>query len=263
MNNRNIELLTRYASHPLGAEIKSALEAAERFGERASAIKADRNLSAEGQTNAINAQLKSTLRDVRDFGVPLAKMRSRLDEIQATIAKPAFDKVDVAGALARQEIRSALRGMSLADRAALLVGDDADPRFVDAVLEQPPLLSGTPKELYERALTQRLEGLFKAEIAEGEALDTEIAEAEAALTVAKQDLARASGLPQHEFEKVATEVYAKRDAPWLKRTTDIEGNAMVVVVPLKGGAGRIAGPEDLRDGKYYNNLSAYEADRAA
>jgi hypothetical protein len=200
---------------------------------------------------------------VRDFGAPVSEMRSRLDGIQASIKSPAFDKTDVAAALGRQEIRAALRGMSLADRAALLVGDGVDERFVSAVLEQPALLSGTPKELYERALTQHLEGLFKAEIAEGEALDTEIAEAEAALTVAKQDLARVSGLPPHEFDALATQVYSKRNAPWLKRTTDIEGNVTVEVVPLQGGAARIAGPDDLRDGKYYASYEDYQADRAA
>jgi hypothetical protein len=263
MNSRNLELMTRYQSHPLLAEIKSALEAAEKFAEKASAIRADRLLSQEGKTTAIKSQLKAAMRDVRDFGAPVAEMRSRLDAIQASIKRPPVDKSDVAGALARAEVRAAMRGMSLADRAALLVGDDADAGWVDAVLEQHPLLSGTPKELYERALTQRLEGLFKAEIAEGEALDTEIAEAEAALTVAKQDLARSSGLLEHEVGMVETQVYAKRNAPWLKRTTDSEGNVMVVVVPLKGGAGRIAGPEDLRDGKYFNSLQEYQADRAA
>jgi hypothetical protein len=263
MNSRNLELMTRYQSHPLRAEIKSALEAAERFAEKASAIRSDRLLSQEGKTTAIKSQLKSTLRDVRDFGAPLAAMRSRLDGIQATITRPAFDKTDVAAALGRQEIRAAMRGMPLGDRAALLVGDDADPRWVDAVLEQPPLLSGTPKELYERALTQRLETLFKVEIAEGEALDTEIAESEAALTVAKQDLAISSGLLEHEFEAMAAEVESKRNAPWLKRTTDIEGNVIVEVVPLRGGPGRIASPDDLRDGKFYADHAAWLADRAA
>jgi hypothetical protein len=263
VNIRNVELLTRYATHPLKANIESALRAAERFTDRSSAIRSNKDLSEQGRTKEVTAHLRSALRDVRDAGAPVLEMKSRLDAIQASIKSPPVDKTDVAGALARQEIRAALRGMSLADRASLLVGDAADPRFVDAVLEQPGMLSGTPKELYDRARTQRLEDLFKTEIAEGEALDTEIAEAEAALTVAKQDLARSSGLLEHEFEKVATEVNAKKAAPWLRRTTDIEGNAMVVVVPLKGGSGRIAGPEDLREGKYYQNLAEYQADRAA
>ena len=60
--------------------------------------------------------------------------------------------------------------MPIGDRAVLLVGDGADERFVTAVLEQPGLLSGTPKELYERTLTQHLQGRFKAEIAQGEDL---------------------------------------------------------------------------------------------
>jgi hypothetical protein len=262
LNSRNIELLARYASHPMKSEVQSAFAAAEAFAAKAATIKIDKLLSAEGRTNAIKAQLRGALRDVRDAGAPVAEVRSRLDGIQSRIKRPPVDRDDIAGALARQEIRAALRGMSLGDRAALLVGDAADPRFVDAVLEQPPLLSGTPKELYERALTQRLEGLFKTEIAQGEALDTEIAEAEAALTVAKQDLARSSGIPEHEFEALATEIFSTKDRPWLKRTF-LNGTELTVVVRPGESHYPTATPSEIATGRYYADHAAWLAERAA
>jgi hypothetical protein len=264
LDQRNKMLLEeRYNGHPLRAEIKSALEVAERFADKAAAIRQDKNLSAEGRTNATESALRSALRDVMDSGAKVTEMRSRLNEIQASIKSPAFDKMDVSAALGRQEIRAALRGMSLADRAALLVGDGADPRFVEAVLEQPAMLSGTPKELYERVLTERLETLFSAQIAQGEELDQQIEEANAGLQTARQDLAKSSGLLDHEFDALATSVESKRNAPWLKKSTDAQGNVTVEVVPLQGGAARIAGFEDLRDGKYYRDFAEYQADRAA
>jgi chromosome segregation ATPase len=120
MNVRNTQLLEqRYSAHPLKSDIARALTAAERFRERAAAIRENKHLSAEGQAVELRAQLKSVLRDIRDAAEPIAEMRARLADIQASIRKPVFDKTDVVAALARQEIRAALRGMSLTDKAAL------------------------------------------------------------------------------------------------------------------------------------------------
>jgi hypothetical protein len=261
LNQRNQSLIERYASHPLKANVERALMAAEKFGDRAAAIRSNRDLSDEGRTKELQAQIRSTLRDIRDAGAPLSEMRAKLDALQATITKPQFDKTDVAGALARREIREAIRGLSLGDRAALLVGDGADERFVTAVLEQPALLSGTPPELYERALTQRLETLFKAEIAQGEQLDNQIAEAEAGLTIARQDIAQASGLKDHEFGKLVDEVNARKSKIWLKRE-DRNGSEVVVVAwPLEGHVRRIATADDIYNDRYYDSYEEYLADR--
>jgi hypothetical protein len=264
MNIRNAKLLEeRYASHPMRDDLKSALEAAERFADKAASIRQDGNLSHEGRNNATKAALRSVLRDVRDSGAQVLEMKARLNAIQASIAMPKFDKTDVAGALARQEIRQALRGMSLGDRAGLLFGEGADPRWIDAVLEAPALLSGTPPELYEQAKGQRIEGLFAREIADGEDLNQQIEEAEAALQIARQDVARAANLPEHEVNKLVDEVNSKRDAPWLRREKDLSGNEVIIVVPIKGGAARPATEQEQRDGRYFDSLQEFNAARAA
>jgi hypothetical protein len=126
------------------------------------------------------------------------------------------------------------------------------------------LLSGVPQELYGRALAQHLEGRFKSEIAQGEQLDNEIAEAEAGLEIARGDVSRAAELPADEFAKLVESINTKRNAVWLKRDVDINGNEAVYVAwPLEGNVRRIATPDDLRNGKYYRDFAEYQADRAA
>ncbi|CCE97206.1 conserved hypothetical protein [Sinorhizobium fredii HH103] len=61
-----------------------------------------------------------------------------------TIPKP--DKSDVAGALLRQELRTYLRGLSLGQRAALLL-QNPDPATIAAVFEAPNHLSGIDDKL--------------------------------------------------------------------------------------------------------------------
>jgi hypothetical protein len=258
MNMRNEQLIRRFENHPHKAELKRALEASEKFSDRAAAIKSNKDLSDAGRAKETKAQLRAALRDIRDAASPVTEMKAKLAAIQEGIKRPSFDKTDIAGALARQEIRAAIRAMPLGDRAALLTGDGADPRYVDAVLEQPPLLSGTPPELFEKILSQRLESVFSAEIAQGEDLDNQIAEAEAALQIARQDVQRASGLAEHEFNHLAEAIDAKKSAPWLRR----EG-ANVVVIPLAGGPSRLATVDEVRDGKFYASHAEFLANRAA
>jgi hypothetical protein len=48
------------------------------------------------------------------------------------------------------ELRAALRGMSLTERAAVLLGERVVAEFVDAALEAPALLSGVDSQMYEK-----------------------------------------------------------------------------------------------------------------
>jgi hypothetical protein len=161
-------------------------------------------------------------------------------------------------------IRAALRGMSLAEKSGLLVGEGVDERFALAALEQPPPLSGVPEEVYQRAMAQHLEGRYAAAIAQSEELNAQIAEAEAGFEVARGDVHRAASLPKHEFDALLEEVHSKRNPVWLKRDTDANGNEAVYVAwPLEGNVRRRATPDDMFNGKYYRDFAEYQADRAA
>jgi hypothetical protein len=262
-NARNSKLIEdRYAAHPLLAELKAVLETAESFSAKASAVKADAHLSVAGRNARTEKLVKSVLRDLRDMAAPVDSKRAQLAEIVAKIKPTSFEPTDLAGALLRGEMRAAIKAMTLAERAAVLTGDKADAAFVDAVLEASPILSGLDSNLYEQIREQRLEALFAAESLEAESLSTEIEEAAAIFEIAKQDIAGASGLREHEYLALAKEVDSKRDAVWLKRERDMNGAEVVIVLEPKSAKTRLADPDDLRDGKFYNNYVEYQAGAA-
>ena len=263
MNARNEKLIERYAAHPLRAEVELALITAERFGERSAAIAADKNLSPEGRKNKGAAELRSALRSVREAGAPIDEMRAKLRAEFASITTAPIDKSDLAGALARQELRAHIRTLPLGERAALLTGDKADPRFTDAVLEQPAQISGLDQNFYDRVRDERLEALHPQASFRAEKLSDEIAEAEAGLEIARQDLQRDSGIKQHEFDALRKEVDSRKNAPWLKRDRDVNGREQVVVIRPGHSSALPATPDERRDGKYYTSHDEYLADRAA
>jgi hypothetical protein len=265
MNERNVRLLARYERHPMKAAVVSALTTAEKFVERAAGIKENRNLSELGRTKELHAQIKSALRDIRDAGAPIDGMKTKLATLVASIKPASFDKSDLSGAMLRSELRTALRGMSLAEKAAILLGEKADPAFVDAALEGPGLLSGVDPQMFAQVREQRLENLFTQESLQVESLTDQIAEAEAALEIARGDVSRASGLQAHEFAKIAEAVHSRKSPVWLKKETRGGEEVVVVAWPLDDGKNtrRVANSDDLYNGRYYENYEAYLADRAA
>ena len=93
------------------------------------------------------------------------------------------------------------------------------------------------------------------EIAE---LERTIAEAKAIVDVARVDLQSRSGLEWAEFEKFVKPVEAKQSVPWLLK----QGDKIVVVEP--GATTYLeANADQLRDGKFYPDMQAYQRDRAA
>jgi hypothetical protein len=263
MNSRNIELIKRYASHPMRSQVENALATAEVFAETLKSIRADKNLSDEGRANKIKASTRSALRDVRDLAEPITGLKKKLASIMAEIKPTAFDKTDVVGAMMRQSIRAMLKSMTLAEKAALLTGESADPAFVDSVLEGPALLSGLDASLYERVREHRISTLFTQESFQVEALTEQIKEAESAMQLARDDVGRAAGMPAHEFTRISDEIATKRNAPWLQRRKRDDGSEYVVVVPLQGGGAKIADETAIREGKFYRDFAEYQADRVA
>jgi hypothetical protein len=263
-NARNKKLLEdRYQSHPLLAELKATLELSESFATKASAVKTDAHLSVAGRNSKTEKLVRSTLRDLRDLTQGVDAKRARLADVLANIKPVSFDPTNVASALLRGEMRAAIKSMTLSERAAILMGDQAEVAFVDSVLEASPILSGLDSSLYEGVREQRLQSLFGAESLEAESLSTEIEEAQAILTLAKQDVAAASGLREHEFAALERDVYSRKDSPWLRKERNMNGEDVTVVVPVNGGPARPATEAEIKDGQYFANLSEYRASRAA
>jgi len=128
---------------------------------------------------------------------------------------PAFDPADVVGFLRRQELRAALRTMDAGQRAILLAND---PAFADAMLEQPPSLSGlVPDEAFivEATRKERLAGLHGPVLAEIESLEETVKEADAIFDLALVDLKLHSEMDDRTFTEFSTPIMNRKNAPWL------------------------------------------------
>jgi hypothetical protein len=262
-NIRNSQLLQRVGRHPLRATLAKALDLAEAFAGDVEYLSLDKNLSEQGRQNAMQSKLRAAIRDLRDAKAPIVEMQKKLDAKRKAVAMPPIDPSDVVGFLRRQELRTALRATTdRAQRAFLL----QDPAFADAMLEQPPVLSGllpTEQFLVDATKKERLGSLFAPQLAEIDSLESEIAEARAITDVARNDLQSSSGLDRRVFEELVKPVEAKQGAPWLKRDKDSAGNEIIRVVDLEAHVARVATPDQVRDGKFYADHAEYLADRAA
>jgi hypothetical protein len=137
-NLRNSQLLQQVGRHPLKAALARCFDIAETFQSDVEFLQLDKNLSAEGRENARQSKLRVAIRDLRDAKQPIAEMQKKLEQKRKAVAIPKFDQADVVGFLRRQELRATLRTMDTGQRELTL----NDPAFADAMLEQPPVLSG-------------------------------------------------------------------------------------------------------------------------
>jgi hypothetical protein len=138
---RNPDLHARIEKHPLKAALARCLDIAEEFHTDCEHVGMDRNLSTTGRASAIQKHLHSAIRDLRDARKPVEELKERVHTKRAAVKIPPFDD-DTVGFLRRQELRAALKGMALGERQASLIGANASVDFVDAALEQHPVLSG-------------------------------------------------------------------------------------------------------------------------
>jgi hypothetical protein len=171
----------------------------------------------------------------------------------------------------RRELRDLSRGMSFGQRAGRLQGKTRDIAFVDALLEFEPWVSGVDdnnpneRQIFEEAKQSRLRDLngpLLDAIAARESTESEIL---MVANVIRGDIAADSGLESREFEEACKQVESGIGAFWLKRDKDASGAEVIyVLVPDgQGFRGRIASPDEQRDGHFFQNHSEYLASRAA
>ena len=274
-NLRNAQLLKQMESHPLRSSLAKILDVAEAFQGDVEFVSGNRDLTQEGKQKAMQANLRKAVRDLRDAKVPLNELQTKLDAKRKAVAMPKFDPNDTIGFLRRQELRTALRSMENSGQRALLL---EDPAFADAMLEQPPALSGLQPQqigddkdqgnqdflLVEAAKKRRLESLFAPQLAEISELEGTIAEASSIVNIARNDLQLHSGIEDRRvFEEFAKPIELKTGTHWLKRDKDVNGNEVIIVIDLENHRGRVATEREILDGKFYADIEAYRADRAA
>jgi hypothetical protein len=274
-NLRNSELLGKLERHPLKATLARALDIAEAFAGDVEYLSLNTDLSPPGRAKALQSKLRAAIRDLRDSRAPIGDLQAKLDTKCKAVAMPKFDPADVVGFLRRQELRAALRTMDTGQRELTL----NDPAFADAMLEQPPVLSGLflaadfkgtispeiqrDRDIVAAAKEKRLAGMFGRELEEIAALEQTVAEANMIADVARVDLQLHFGMEPRVFAEFVKPVEAKQNAPWLRKDKDAAGNERTIVIDVERHSSRVATEREILDGKFYRDHAEYLADRAA
>jgi hypothetical protein len=122
--------------------------------EKAAAIRRDRNLSAEGQLDAIRKAI------AKDAGGHIKQMRVKNDAAIASLAarrahfEPKVDRT-IIGEQRRSELRRYLRELNHADRTRILFSGDKE--VIEAIADAPAFLSGLTSDMRDRAIAAHVE----------------------------------------------------------------------------------------------------------
>jgi hypothetical protein len=261
-NIRNSQLLQQVGRHPLKAALARCFDVAETFQGDVEFLQLNDGLSPKGRQDALQAKLRAAIRDLRDARAPINEMQKKLEAQRAAVSMPKFDPADIVGFLRRQELRAAMRTMDRGERAVLIANDAA---FADALLEQPPSLSGLvagEKFIVDNAREQRLGALFGPQQAEIEALEETIKQANMIADLAHNDLKLHSEMDDRAFTEFVRPIENRQGAPWLVK----HGDTVTRVRPeLRGTPGlhQPATPEEIANGVFFKDEAEFRASRAA
>jgi hypothetical protein len=259
-NMRYESFLARIGDKNLRAVAEKAFEISERFAARRAAIDNDARFNEFGKREAIVVELE------RDFGPafrvarqPLRDARAELDARKTKIALPAIDPTDVVAQMQRMERRAAVAALDPAERTKLLFDSATDARIIDAVLAEPAELSGLPRDRHQELLNRRLQQLHGPEFAALNQDERALAEAEAAVKVAENDL-RATFDPKgngRQFEQLMNQAVV----PWL---IDRGAGSIVVVRLNPDGTAEYSEATAAEKvlGKFFKNIEEYRAQAA-
>jgi len=127
--------------------------------------------------------------------------------------------------------------------------------IVAALLDQSAVVTSIPEEIFAKVEAAYVERMFGKELQEIKAFEAIIAEAEAAASVARDEMQRTIGLERKQFDEIVVPIETKARAPWL-----LKDNYSGQVLCVRPGESTypVATEDELRDGVYYANAEEYE-----
>jgi hypothetical protein len=176
------------------------------------------------------------------------------------------DKTDVAGAFRRAEIRARLHDMKSDELTNYFAkyGDSLPAEIAQAVIELPPEYSGVPQSRHDLLTERALDAQFGTEIAEIKKIEQAIEAAESSVEAARDEVRLEVGIyDPAKFNELAAPIEAKHAAPWLRRRTDSNGAEEIRVVDLDRRVERVATPEEVERGMFYDSFEDYQKGKAA
>jgi hypothetical protein len=246
-------------NHQLTPSMRSvmadALTAGEQYAGYKIAIASDKRMTELGKRQALKDEFtgrfgKTLVRAKQHVAKSRAEIKARRDALVVKSVEPA----NLAAALERQEIRAWIRSLDPGVRQSTVLSS-RDRRIFEAMLTAPPELSGIAGSSAAAEIEARyLELTYPDELASIEAMDSVVSEAEAAMDVARNDLAGVVDfLHPHEFDVLLKGIDVGR--PWL-----IDGRRQVCETGIDGKpVYRKATEADLADGVEYKNFDEYRA----
>jgi hypothetical protein len=247
--------------HPLAPSMRdamiAALAASEQFSGHKVALASDGRMTQRGQQEALKEALTNTHGKAwARAKAPVTKSRAEIKARRAALVIKSVDPANFAAAVERQEIRSWVRQLDQGVRGSVVLAT-RDKRILEAVVSAPPELSGFAGDaaLAGQIEDRYFEVVYPGEVAAIEAMDAVVAEAEAAVGIAYNDLriTFAPGMHTHDFDELMKPIETIR--PWL-----IDGRRQVCETGIDGKpVYRKATEADLADGVEYENFDAYRA----
>jgi hypothetical protein len=228
---------------------------------KASGIASGKFTEAGLQADVLALALNNVIGPLHKARTAIGKAKAELAQRKSKLTLQQPDKTDIAAALLRQEIRGHLRGMPQAERDKYVVGnlDNLPPVVAEAILTAPPELSGIA-ETHRALLTEKaLEAQHPGEMEQVSELQRAIEIAERAVEIGRDEVQIEAGvMDPHEFDTMAAPIEQRHKAPWLRKRGD-----EIRVVDLERKVERLASPEEIETGVYYENAQAYERGQAA
>jgi hypothetical protein len=138
----------------------------------------------------------STAAQMRRARLPIDRAARELKDRRAALKRPVLDRTDVVAAGDRREIRSRLQSLPHIEQVKILLNPNCDSRILEALLDGPRELSGVADDVYAQVESAQLERLHGPALREIEEMESAVAEAVAAVDVARNDVRAQSGLEE-------------------------------------------------------------------
>lgn len=189
--------LDRHAAHPSTAELRKAAEncfaVAQKFSNQRDEVAGDGRYSAEGKRAQLAEVRTKSERLMQEARGPIDSAAKGVERLRAQIKPAPIDRTDAVAEMRRAELRTYMRSLKDTERMAKLLSPQPDPAILDAVLDAPAALSGVSDEHFALAREAREKQLYGPQLRAIEALQAVVAEADAAASIARADLANIAG----------------------------------------------------------------------
>jgi hypothetical protein len=173
------------ALQPALAAITRALDAHTRMKTKAAEVARDTHRTPIGKRDVMQKFIGANAHEVVRIRKSVDVMRAKLAERRAKLMPPPPDPTNVASAVMKMGMLQMLREMkNPGERLKLLLAPDADPRFMEAVLEVPNVMSGINDQARELIVTNVIEKRHPGALAQIERVEEAIELVDVAARVA-------------------------------------------------------------------------------